>query len=1068
MKNKFLKQVIKNKKTLCILIIIIIIASFSLIVIMRKSIFEIIYTYHEDNFSHTATRVEAVLNQKFSVNQQQLLNIINAYIDNPDPNHYKLAAQQMLHEPHISNIIIQKNGYDVWVLQADSSTDYTFEQTGKPQQLNREIIVLDKVKHTTGDYQILAGIHADSLAYLINSDPHYDFALINHQDILYLSSKRSTVAVKTFLLKHNTDNPPNQIYTKLNNQNINYNIRVKNLINGWRIILLNNQAGQNQKIYRYLHEFILTVSLLAIILIASTVYFFNKIHARAKKSEKALFLTKNHMELKIKQRTSELHAFNEALQEEIAGRRQTEQMLAENEQRLQFAMEATNEAIWDYYPDNGMAYFCHKWYTILGYQPNEFPHNYASFLGLIHPDEKFDIEISIRQHIADNLPFELKYRMLGVDGKYIWIRNRAKPVEWDADGKVIRVVGTHADITGEIESEQKLRESEERFSAFMDNIPALICIKDSNSEYIFSNKLDQEFNKMIQKYKEYNPQLAEHILAEDQEALQKGMCKKIVKVADPAGIKFYNTHKFAIKRRDKLPLIGGISLDITQQVSSEQARVLLDTAIEQAAEAVMITNNTGEIIYINTAFVKITGWTYNEILGEKPSVLNSGMQDKDFYSDMWHTIMSGNTWKGSFLNKRKNGETYESESTISPVRNDNGEITHFVSVMRDVSEKTKMEAQLLQAQKMEAIGTLAGGVAHDFNNILTIIQGFAQLCQQEAEENQRSTEEIEEILKGCTRAKNLVQQILTYSTRTEQAIQPLQISLLIKEALKMLSSSLPAYIQINSQIRSNALINSDPTKINQIIMNLVTNSFHALQDAPGKIDVDLNDVAWCDMPADIRAQVQENDFVILSVSDTGSGIAAEIRERIFDPYFSTKPQGKGTGLGLSIIHGIVKSYGGAIELESDVNTGTRFDIYLPVSSQNKPEKTVVNTEKLELKPAKVLLVDDEEAIVRLIERSLALYGYEVFSTTASPQALEMFKKDPQKYDIVISDMTMPDLTGTDLAAKINAIRKDIPIIICTGYSEIITNDEDLPLGVSLYLEKPITSKEIIMAINELI
>ncbi len=380
-------------------------------------------------------------------------------------------------------------------------------------------------------------------------------------------------------------------------------------------------------------------------------------------------------------------------------------------------------------------------------------------------------------------------------------------------------------------------------------------------------------------------------------------------------------------------------------------------------------------------------------------------------------------------------------------------------------EKQKLEAQLHQAQKMETIGTLAGGIAHDFNNILSIIFGYNEMAMEEKDPETRR-HHLEELQKGAVRAKELVKQILAFSRKTEQEPQPLQVSLIVKEALKMLRASIPSTIEIKQDIASTGLVLADPTQIHQVVMNLCTNASHAMRETGGTLAVSLDEVK---IGAEDYgyADLAPGEYLKLEVSDTGCGMEPKIWEKIFEPYFTTKKLGEGTGMGLAVVHGIVKSHHGHITVYSEPEKGTSFHVYLPLTEQPAiplPDKTA--PQELRGTGERVLFVDDEEQIRGVVEAILSKNGYRVTTLPDGVQAWEAFQKEPDQFALVITDMTMPAMTGAELAQKILALRPQTPVILCTGQSELINGEKAMAMGCCDFLNKPVLTDALLGAVRK--
>jgi len=515
----------------------------------------------------------------------------------------------------------------------------------------------------------------------------------------------------------------------------------------------------------------------------------------------------------------------------------------------------------------------------------------------------------------------------------------------------------------------------------------------------------------------------------------------------------------------------------SERILVEKDRERLTTAIEQAAEAFIITDPEGVIQYVNPVFQEHTGYSPQEAAGQNISILESGEHENSFYSNVWEMVREGKTWRGTFSNKRKNGLLFKAEWAISPVFGAHGKVVNFVSVFRDVTKELELENQLRQAQKLEAIGTLAGGISHDFNNIICAILGYSELAMSCVPPDSEVFQYLGRVEKAGRRAADLIRQILGFSRRSDYERQPLQIQSVVREALKLLRGTLPSTIRISHHIDNKCrAVLASPTQIHQTVMNLCTNAYHAMRENGGILNIDLRETdeigdQWSvtEGPPSGDSHDKAESYLCLSVRDTGHGMEEVTLSKIFDPYFTTKKISEGTGLGLSTVYGIVREHGGTITVSSRPGSGSTFRIYFPVHSGDKPSPGTEKRKDVFSKGSgRILVVDDEEPIARMIEIKLKRLGYDVAAYTESTLALEIFRGASEDFDLVVTDMTMPNMTGTRLAREVLQIRPDIPVVLCTGFTEIITEEEAKAAGIRKYLEKPFVNRKLEKTVLEIL
>ncbi len=641
----------------------------------------------------------------------------------------------------------------------------------------------------------------------------------------------------------------------------------------------------------------------------------------------------------------------------------------------------------------------------------------------------------------------------------------------DRKGNITNAVIQHIDITAQMQAEEALRYSEEKYRLLIKNLPSVVFrgFKDWSVEFIDS-KAELLTGYCIDEFNSRRMKWSDIVVKEDAKK-SRGIFIDALKT-DKSYIREYRirpksgTARWIQERgyivcdqKGEIEHISGVFFDVTDRKQAEEKHARLATAVTQAAELVIITDIEGTIEYVNPAFETTTGYAAEQVIGENPRILKSGLQNDAFYKDMWQTITTGKVWKGRITNKKKDGSLYQEEATISPIRNNDAKIINYVGVKRDITKEVQLENRFRQAQKMEAIGTLAGGIAHDFNNILSAIVGYTEIALMDAVKDSELQTSLHQVLKAGSRAKSLVTQILAFSRQSEIEPKPVKVTSIATEALKLLRASLPSSIEIRQDLQSNSAVMADPTHIHQILMNLCTNAGQAMQKKGGILNVLLTEVS---LDVELAAQYPETapgTFLKLSVGDTGHGMAPEIQERIFDPFFTTKEKSKGTGMGLSVVHGIVQGYGGAISVSSDPGKGSTFNIFLPViKSENVLE--VKLEEPMLYGTERILFIDDEEFQVDLGKQMLERMGYSVVVETSSLSALEQFRNDPESFDLVITDFTMPKMTGDALGKAFISIRNDIPMILLTGYSEGITEKNVKAMGFKGFAMKPIIMKEL--------
>lgn len=515
----------------------------------------------------------------------------------------------------------------------------------------------------------------------------------------------------------------------------------------------------------------------------------------------------------------------------------------------------------------------------------------------------------------------------------------------------------------------------------------------------------------------------------------------------------------------KLDGFRGIKWDISKRKQAEDALIESEEKYKQLSdatfEAIFLSKNgicTGQ----NKSAEKMFGYTAEEAIGR----LGTDWIHPEYHSKVKQNIKSNNEKPYEVIAVRKDGSPFPCE--IQGRMSVQGDKKFRITALRDISENKSLEAQLRQAQKMESIGTLAGGIAHDFNNILFPIIGHAELMIEDMSIADSHRLSLNEIRSSALRAKDLVSQILTFSRQDNIEVTHIDMQSVIQEALNLIRSTIPATIEIDQDIdEACGQVKASPTKIHQVVMNLSTNAFHAMEKDGGKLKISLNEVAF-DQPDAEMKNLASGRYACLSVSDTGMGMEKEVVNKIFDPFFTTKGQGKGTGMGLSVVHGIVKSLGGIIQVHSNPGKGTSFSIYLPVVKHISKKIPHRADSFYQEGSERILLVDDDESVIKIEKQILDRLGYKTTLCLHSLEALEIFTASPDRFDLVITDMTMPKLSGDKLSGRLRKIRSDIPILICTGYNETLTEETLNALGINGVLMKPIVIRDFSRKIREVL
>ena len=519
--------------------------------------------------------------------------------------------------------------------------------------------------------------------------------------------------------------------------------------------------------------------------------------------------------------------------------------------------------------------------------------------------------------------------------------------------------------------------------------------------------------------------------------------------------------------RQRVVELKGLKVEHKQaEQALRESEVTLSSIFRAAPTGIGMTQNR-IMKQVNEQLCKMTGYSRDELLEQSARMLYPSKEEfQRVGKEKYTMIQESGTGTIETCWKRKDGTEIDVLLSSTPL--DPSDLSKGVTfTVLDITERKRLENQLRQTQKMEAIGSLAGGIAHDFNNILSSVIGYTELAIDDVKRESLLHSHLQEVLNAGLRAKNLVRQILTFSRQTEQETKPIQIKPIAEEALRLIRASLPTTIEIKQNLQSDATVLADPTQIHQVLMNLCTNAGHAMCEKGGLLDVNLVNVEFDSDYIDQRLDLKPGPYLKLTVSDNGHGMPSNVLDRIFNPFFTTKEKGDGTGMGLSVVHGIVKSHGGAIAVYSEPGKGSVFNVFLPAIKKR------IEQDKMMEKPVpkgteSILFIDDELSLVDMGKKLLESLGYDVVTRTSSIEALELFKARSDNFDLVITDMTMPKMTGDKLAEELLRIKPDIPIILCTGFNSMIDEDKTKAMGIRAFVFKPILKRDIAETIRKVL
>jgi len=651
-----------------------------------------------------------------------------------------------------------------------------------------------------------------------------------------------------------------------------------------------------------------------------------------------------------------------------------------------------------------------------------------------------------------------------------WLDVRAYPS--DRRGLIVYL----RDITKEKKNEEIMARLWQDYRSLADNSPDLILRFDEALHCTFANKQFQRFigtgqAKVIGKTPAQlglPRETADRLNTAMREAFRtRDVVSTDLEIATKKGRKYFSWRAAPeVDVEGRVSSVLVIASDVTREREEEETRLKLAAAIQAAQEGIAVVERDGALRYVNTAFCAITGYEKIELEGKTLEALAEQDGASPVMRPIIDAVATGEPWSGRMNVPRKDGAGSQCDLRVSPVKDASGTLTEYVVLIRDITREAELEQQLRESQKLEAVGTLSGGIAHDFNNLLAIIIGNTELALDGTPEDSPGSHQLKRVFTAALRGRDLVKQILAFSRKSAQHAQPLSLMPLITETAKLLRSTISTTIDIRLDLEAeHDTVIADPTQMQQVLLNLTTNAAQAMGEG-GVMTVALREITLDTQNLLPDPDLNTGDYLVLSVADTGEGMDDSVRQRIFEPFFTTKGQGKGSGLGLSVVYGIVKSHGGAITVSSSKGKGSTFRVFLPKAQKRAPVDAAAKPALLPTGSGRILVVDDEELIASMVEQSLSRLGYRVHAETDPQKAVELFSREPGRFDLVITDQAMPRMTGLTLAKRLLQVRPDIPILLCTGYSATVDEKTAKAAGIKGFLMKPLTREQLATTVKE--
>lgn len=750
-----------------------------------------------------------------------------------------------------------------------------------------------------------------------------------------------------------------------------------------------------------------------------------------------------------------------------------------SEKRLRRAEVTAGIGNWEFHLGSGKVYASEGARLIYGLENREWTISEIKTFPL--PEYRDMLDTALRELVENGRPYNVEHKIRRKnDGKIINIHAMA---EYSAEQGV--VFGVVEDITERKRFEEALQESEQKYRLLADNVYDVIFTMDLNMAITYiSPSAEKMYGRTPGEMQSLEPAgyLRPAALDLAAKTLARELALEGTPGIDPDRVLVFELEQY---RKDGSPFWAEISArflrstngtacgiigtirDITQRKQSDAQAALLATAIEQADENILVTDHRRTILYVNPAFARSSGYSNEELRGRKLGSLRSPRHDAAFYTRMKETLDSGRVWIGTIFNRGREGRDFEIEGAVSPIRDPSGKITHYLAVGRNMSRFRNLERELYQAQKLESVGRLAGGVAHDFNNMLSVIVGQTELALLEIHPAEPARKRLQEILKIANRSADLVRQLLAFARKQTISPRVLDINEIVESMLNMLRRLIGEDMELLWNPGANIWpVKMDPTQLDQILANLCVNARDAIAGV-GKITISTGNVEFDASYCREQEGVVAGRYVRLAVSDTGTGMDTETLQHIFEPFFTTKEFGKGTGLGLATVYGILEQNDGFVTVSSEPGHGTTFNIHLPIAEQLATTNPSEQSKELKGKET-VLLVEDEEPLLELGKTILELHGYAVLAAGSPAAALKMVQAYPKPIHLVLTDVVMPEMNGKDLRERLAAIKPGFKTIFMSGYTaDVIAHQGVLEEGIN-FLEKPFSVQSLLEKVREVL